>query len=389
MLQGKAAQEMIGRLSSNISDDTLSRAMAVSNLLSNDEETELNIILSDKEKLNAIIQSARAILEKKSFPEAARAIFDQCCRITGAISGYVALLSEDGHENEVLFLESGGMPCSVDPELPMPIRGLRSVAYETHKVVYDNDFMKNQWVTYLPSGHIALENVMFVPLNIDEKTVGIMGLANKPSEFTDADAEMASVFGELAAISLTNSRYLEKHKELEENLRLMANTDNLTKLANRRSFENHFRWALKNSQRNSEWLSIIIIDIDHFKKINDSYGHQAGDSALIDVGSAIKQACRENDYPARWGGEEFIVLLHGADADQSLLAAERIRAHIAKVNVVDQNITASVGVSTLLPSMTDGPMKTLDQLVSAADKALYAAKSSGRNRVVHVMHPNS
>ena len=90
--------------------------------------------------------------------------------------------------------------------------------------------MKNQWVTYLPSGHIALENVMFVPLNIDEKTVGIMGLANKPSEFTDADAEMASVFGELAAISLTNSRYLEKHKELEENLRLMANTDNLTKL---------------------------------------------------------------------------------------------------------------------------------------------------------------
>jgi len=288
----------------------------------------------------------------------------------------------------VLFLEAGGIPCSVDTSLPMPIRGLRAIAYETHKVVYDNNFMKNQWVTYLPAGHAALKNVMFVPLNIDEKTVGIMGLANKPSDFTDADAEMASVFGELAAISLTNSRYLDKKKELEEILIQLANTDMLTKLANRRSFEEHFEWAIRNCQRNSAALSIAIIDIDHFKNINDIYGHQTGDSALIAVGSAIKQACRGNDYPARWGGEEFIVLLHDTDSDQSLVATERIRESIAKVNIV-QNITASVGVSTLLPTMTNGVNKILDQLVLAADKALYEAKASGRNRVVHSMHMSS
>lgn len=179
---------------------------------------------------------------------------------------------------------------------------------------------------------------------------------------------------------------LTELKELEERLRQMANTDALTGLANRRSFEEHLEWAVKNKQRNSEVLSMAIIDIDHFKNINDLYGHQTGDSALIAVSSAIKQACRGNDYPARWGGEEFIVLLHGANADQSLLAAERIREHIAKINVNDTNISASVGVSTLSPSTTGVPKRLIDRLISAADKALYTAKTSGRNRVVHSRH---
>lgn len=164
---------------------------------------------SAEAKLQAVIKGARAILEEKSFPRAARAIFDHCCDLTGATSGYVALLSDDGKENEVLFLEAGGVPCTVDPELPMPIRGLRAIAYETRKTVFDNDFMHSEWIQYLPTGHAALHNVMFAPLNIEGKTVGIMGLANKPSGFTDGDAEIAFVFGELAAIALLNSRYID------------------------------------------------------------------------------------------------------------------------------------------------------------------------------------
>ena len=84
-------------------------------------------------RLQAVIGGARAILQKETFAESARAIFDYCCEMTGAVSGYMALLSDDGEENEVLFLEAGGMPCSVDPELPMPIRGLRATVYETNK----------------------------------------------------------------------------------------------------------------------------------------------------------------------------------------------------------------------------------------------------------------
>jgi GAF domain-containing protein len=169
----------------------------------------MNKTSSAEKKLDAVIRATRTILERQSFTETARAIFDRAREMTGAVSGYVALLSADGQENEVLFLEAGGMPCSVDPALPMPIRGLRAIAYATGKATYDNDFMNSQWVKYLPEGHVTMKNVMFAPLNIDEKAAGIMGLANKPSDFTDADAEMASVFGELAAIALANSRHLD------------------------------------------------------------------------------------------------------------------------------------------------------------------------------------
>ncbi|MBN2307633.1 MAG: GAF domain-containing protein [Candidatus Hydrogenedentes bacterium] len=164
---------------------------------------------SDQAKLKAVINGARAILERKSFVESSRAIFDYCCALTGAVSGYVALLSENGEENEVLFLEAGGRPCTVDPNLPMPIRGLRAVCYETHEPVYENDFMHSEWARFMPEGHVAMQNVLFAPLNIEGRTVGVMGLANKPGDFTDEDGEIAAVFGELAAVALSNSRYID------------------------------------------------------------------------------------------------------------------------------------------------------------------------------------
>jgi len=142
--------------------------------------------------------------------------------MTGAVAGYVALLNENGSENEVLFLEAGGLPCSVDENLPMPIRGLRATVYETGKAAYENEFMNSDWVSFMPRGHVALRNVMFAPLNLEGRTVGLIGMANKPSDFTDADAEMATVFGDLAAVALMHSRNLdqlnEKNAMLEKTL---------------------------------------------------------------------------------------------------------------------------------------------------------------------------
>lgn len=156
-------------------------------------------------EISALVKSSRAILTSGDFKSTARLIFDFCKEMTGAQSGYVALLSKDGLENEVLFLDAGGMPCSVNPNLPMPIRGLRERAYKTGKVVFDNDFMKSEWMKYMPKGHVSLQNVMFAPLKIDGTCVGIMGIANKPDDFNESDARLASAFGELAAIALQKS----------------------------------------------------------------------------------------------------------------------------------------------------------------------------------------
>ena len=164
---------------------------------------------SSKEFLSLWI-AVQAILLHNNFKVSARIIFDEACKMTGATSGYVALLSDTGEENEVLFLEAGGKACTVDPSLPMPIRGLRAESYYSGKAVYENDFMKSKWVNFMPKGHVILTNVMFSPLNIEGKTVGIMGLANKDSDFTENDAMIATAFGEIAAIALQNSRIMDQ-----------------------------------------------------------------------------------------------------------------------------------------------------------------------------------
>nr|WP_319775857.1 GAF domain-containing protein [uncultured Sphaerochaeta sp.] len=161
-------------------------------------------------EVESLLQGARAMIKARSFENAARGLFDAAKRITGATSGYIALLNADGTENEVLFLDSGGLPCTVDPSLPMPIRGLREVAYRTGRTVFDNSFASSRWADFMPEGHVLLKNVMFAPLTIEGRTVGLLGLANNPEDFTDRNAEMATAFGELASMALREARINEE-----------------------------------------------------------------------------------------------------------------------------------------------------------------------------------
>lgn len=172
-------------------------------------------------EVSTLLAGSRHLLETQDFGAAARGIFDACLELIGAVSGYVALLSEDGSFNELLFLEAGGLPCTVDPSLPMPIRGLRAEAYRTGKPVYDNGFPASEHARFLPGGHVTLQNVLFAPLVIDGKAEGLLGLANKPGGFTDQDALMAAAFGELAAIALRNSRNLGTLKMIEQSNRIV------------------------------------------------------------------------------------------------------------------------------------------------------------------------
>jgi PAS domain S-box-containing protein len=175
---------------------------------------------------NALLAASRALLEQREFVQSARSIFDICKAAIGATSGYVALLDRHCTENQVLFLDSGGMPCTVDPALPMPIRGLRAEVYRTGKVAFDNDFSNSKWMAFLPGGHVRLENVMFAPLMVEGKAAGLIGLANKPGGFNDNDSRLAAAFAEFASIGLLNSLTLESLKHSEERFRAVVENAN-------------------------------------------------------------------------------------------------------------------------------------------------------------------
>lgn len=172
-----------------------------------------------------------------------------------------------------------------------------------------------------------------------------------------------------------------------ETMRRTSLIDPLTGVNNRRFLEQRIDEEIDRSLRNRQPLSCLFLDIDYFKRINDNFGHQAGDHVLALVASAIKKQLRSNDVLSRFGGEEFVALLSGSCESVSGEVAERIRSSIAALNIEfgEQNIpvTISIGVATFdaKRSNLNTAAETASQLIHAADGALYRAKNNGRNRV--------
>ncbi len=181
-------------------------------------------LVARQKEITALLDASSVVLAYRPFPQTARAIFDISKKLIGASGGYVALLNKDGTNNDVLFLDAGGMPCTVDPSLPMPIRGLRGDAYSMRKAVFHNDFFNSDWVKFMPAGHMHMDSVLFAPLISDDKAVGLIGLANKPGGFTDNDAMIAEAMGRLVAIALVNSHMRDQLEESELRHRSVVQT---------------------------------------------------------------------------------------------------------------------------------------------------------------------
>lgn len=173
-----------------------------------------------------------------------------------------------------------------------------------------------------------------------------------------------------------------------ERLANLGLTDPLTEVNNRRFFDQRLEEEIMRTMRGKAPLACLLIDVDHFKRINDTYGHQAGDSVLRQVAAVLRQHLRGQDVLARYGGEEFVALLSAASLKRAEVIAERIRMALEqRVFPLDRGdtlqITASIGVSVLDPQQRQGEFKRLGvELVEHADQALYRAKETGRNRVV-------
>jgi len=324
-------------------------------------------------QVEALLKGAKAVLTNQRFDQAARAVFDVCRELTGARSGYVALLSEDGSENDLLFLEAGGMPCSVDESLPMPIRGLRAEAYRTANAVYDNSFASSEWAEYLPEGHVRLDNVLFAPLVLEGQAVGLLGLANNPGCFTDEDARMAAAFGELAAVALRNSRALQALEESEARARWAALHDPLTGVYNRYALREILDREAKRSQRYEHPMGLLMADVDSFKALNDQYGHHAGDEVLRTVARILRDNTREVDIVVRYGGDEFLVVMPetGEGVGQAKSRIDRaVAVHNEQCDEDQLVIHLSLGVGVWEGTQ----QRSLEQALAEADRAMYREK---------------
>lgn len=174
---------------------------------------------------------------------------------------------------------------------------------------------------------------------------------------------------------------------LEEKLSALAMTDALTGLWNRRAFDQALRREWKCAVRDESQLSLLLLDLDHFKSLNDRYGHPLGDECLIAVASAISDTVRASDIVCRWGGDEVAIILPGTDHAGAIRAAEKVRAAVEALRFratknADEwvSVTASIGVATAVTE-PDKAVSIPQNLLTAADKALYKTKRKGQNRV--------
>jgi diguanylate cyclase (GGDEF)-like protein len=216
----------------------------------------------------------------------------------------------------------------------------------------------------------------------------VVGLAEERFDSPIPQARYADEVGDmLRALHVLKARSLERislaseRETLIEQLQISSNTDFLTGALNRRAFFAHSEQQLAIAQRYQRNLALILLDIDHFKRINDLHGHLAGDNILRSTVAMIGQALRKMDILARYGGEEFIILLPEADLEQGIAVAEKLRTELIHGTFAIDDarqiaITASFGVSALRTE------ESLDALIRRADAALYLAKDQGRNRVV-------
>lgn len=216
-----------------------------------------------------------------------------------------------------------------------------------------------------------VKTIIILPITVQNQFIGFLSVFSPRKELKDDELSFLNLFARQIELAITIANLFETVKK-------QAVTDHLTNLFNRRFFEDALHREATRSLRTKQPFCLIGLDLDHLKKINDTYGHSMGDKAIAAIASCITKNSRSVDIPSRYGGEEFFIILPGIDAKGALVAAERLRTSIEKVQIegLEGGITASVGVASFIEQTTN-----IDELFEMCDKAMYSSKQKGRNRV--------
>jgi diguanylate cyclase (GGDEF)-like protein len=285
--------------------------------------------------------------------------------------------------------------------------GLRRM-YETRQPILILDATQDlEWIYSRPEHH-WIRSYIGAPIILRDTVVGFLNaMSGKPNLYNQALAERLQAFANHAANAIENARlYKQAQEEIAERIKIedelrhhrdhleelvkertaevhrLAISDPLTGIFNRRHLISLGKRAINHAKRYSHSLAAMMIDIDYFKKINDTYGHAAGDEALRKLADQIRQALRTTDILGRYGGEEFVVLMPETNLANGHKIAERLLHMVRELRIGSDKTEFGFTISVGLAEQSQIQAQTLDELIDQADKALYTAKQSGRNQVV-------
>jgi diguanylate cyclase (GGDEF)-like protein len=292
-----------------------------------------------------------------------------------------SLMVLDGNTNELVLKAASGL--ATDPSLVAPVRvgeGVSGEVIDTGKAVMVKD-VRTAGRKPAPSERSYKTNSFIsYPITISGRKVGVLNVTDKSGggTYDEVDLSLLEIIGPQVALALERAEWQERATEFQ----LMSITDALTALPNRRYLEERLAEELNRSKRYDYPMSFLMIDIDDFKAYNDKNGHQAGDLALQITAHCLKSALRSADVASRYGGEEFCILLPQTGMAEAGTIADRIRQRVSTTEFPHGkaqplgHVTISVGVSTFAKNVD-----TSENIIAAADRALYHAKSLGKDRV--------
>lgn len=230
---------------------------------------------------------------------------------------------------------------------------------------------------------LNLRSLMVVPIKVREEVVGTLFLrTSRKDSFTQKEVRLCQVIANMAGNALANAHLFESLELANLELEKLAITDGLTGAYNHRHFRARLEEEFSRATRYNIPLSCIMLDIDHFKSINDAFGHAQGDIVLKEITDVLRKSVRKTDIVARYGGEEFVVLLPHTDKEGAFIQAERIREAAKGNRCSGSNTCIMVTVSLGVVTFPSQDINSADDLVGRADNALYEAKRNGRNRTV-------
>lgn len=349
-----------------------------------------NQIKERAEKLQMLNELSRTIASSTFLYTVAKQVLNYCLTVTKADKGYMFLGPE---------LEFKGGVTSTGEELESAKAGksvsrtiIRKVLLSGKSLVVSDTADEKELASSASIVNLNIQSAMCVPMIVNNQVIGVVYVSSdqinkqfdvKHLNILESIISQASLAVENAQLLENQRKYisdLEKAMKMYQRAQEKANTDTLTGLCNHGYFMDQLNREFIMSKRYGNVFSVIFIDIDLFKEINDTYGHQAGDKVLKEVSVVIRSECRETDLGARYGGDEMAIILANTDADRAFIISERLRANINKLEIPNnhekKNVQASIGVAAILES--DSSTK---ELLERVDQALYTAKENGRNRV--------